>query len=219
MKMVRNKLIQHTINLGNCKLLYQAFVAYMQKKLYFSQVSKQISINRSNEQEYKEVMEVIRKVVSEHKSNLVPGVPQLNMCDDAVMVRKWLSRYSLVSCCQNKVLRSGRFFPMLIARLLGKSKTPALGYFTFRNFFFPYSKRTQLRVSNFLVTFCRTGHRPDVKRLTNATKVRRLIPWNALGRTKWKWFPLLAQCTTSMVVSWCLCKMFVLFYSPLKQTF
>lgn len=31
-------------------------------------------------------MEVIRTVVAEHKSNLVPGVPQLNMCDNAVMV-------------------------------------------------------------------------------------------------------------------------------------
>lgn len=40
---------------------------------------------RSSEQEYKEVMKVIRKVVSEHKSNLVPGVPQLNICDNGVM--------------------------------------------------------------------------------------------------------------------------------------
>lgn len=50
-------------------------------------VWKNTSLNRSSEQEYKDVMEVIRKVVSEHKSNLVPGVPQLNMCDNAVMVR------------------------------------------------------------------------------------------------------------------------------------
>lgn len=50
-------------------------------------VWKNTSLNRSSEQEYKDVMEVIRKVVSEHKSKLVPGVPQLNMCDNAVMVR------------------------------------------------------------------------------------------------------------------------------------
>lgn len=50
-------------------------------------VWKNTSLNRSSEQEYKDVMEVIRKVVSEHKSNLAPGVPQLNMCDNAVMVR------------------------------------------------------------------------------------------------------------------------------------
>ena len=49
-------------------------------------MSKYSTLNRSSESEYKEVMEVIRKVVSEHKSNLVPGVPQLNMCDNAVMV-------------------------------------------------------------------------------------------------------------------------------------
>lgn len=50
-------------------------------------VWKNTSLNRSSEQEYKDVMEVIRKVVSEHKSKLLPGVPQLNMCDNAVMVR------------------------------------------------------------------------------------------------------------------------------------
>ena len=50
-------------------------------------MSKNYSLNRSSKREYKQVMEVIRKVVSEHKSSLVPGVPQLNMCDNAVMVR------------------------------------------------------------------------------------------------------------------------------------
>ena len=49
-------------------------------------MSKCSPLNRSSEPEYKEAMEVIRKLVSEHKSNLVPGVPQLNMCDNAVMV-------------------------------------------------------------------------------------------------------------------------------------
>ncbi|XP_078367421.1 N-acetylgalactosamine-6-sulfatase-like [Oculina patagonica] len=40
---------------------------------------------RSSSQEYKEAMEMISKLVSHHKSSLVPGEPQLNMCDRAVM--------------------------------------------------------------------------------------------------------------------------------------
>ncbi|KAJ7374779.1 hypothetical protein OS493_005129 [Desmophyllum pertusum] len=40
---------------------------------------------RSTDQEYKDVMDVIRKLVSEHKSSLVPGEPQFNVCDNAVM--------------------------------------------------------------------------------------------------------------------------------------
>ena len=44
------------------------------------------SSNRSSSEEYKEAMEVISKLVSQHKSSLVPGEPQLNMCDKAVMV-------------------------------------------------------------------------------------------------------------------------------------
>lgn len=44
------------------------------------------STNRPSTQEYKEVMEMISKLVSEHKSALVPGEPQLNMCDNAVEV-------------------------------------------------------------------------------------------------------------------------------------
>ena len=74
MNMVRNKLHQ------NCWSLHEA------TETYISRVSIYSSINRSSEQKYKEAMEVIRIVVAEHKSNLVPGVPQLNMCDRAVMV-------------------------------------------------------------------------------------------------------------------------------------
>nr|XP_058972971.1 N-acetylgalactosamine-6-sulfatase-like [Pocillopora verrucosa] len=40
---------------------------------------------RSAEQEYKDVMITIRKLVSVHKSSLVPGEPQFNLCDEAVM--------------------------------------------------------------------------------------------------------------------------------------
>lgn len=40
---------------------------------------------RSSEQEYKDVMVTIRKLVAEHKTSLVPGEPQFNFCDDAVM--------------------------------------------------------------------------------------------------------------------------------------
>ena len=38
----------------------------------------------------KEYMEVLRRIsplVEQHKKTLVPGIPQLNMCDVAVMVR------------------------------------------------------------------------------------------------------------------------------------
>lgn len=40
---------------------------------------------RSTKQEYKDVMVTIRKLVSAHKSSLVPGEPQFNFCDEAVM--------------------------------------------------------------------------------------------------------------------------------------
>ena len=43
-------------------------------------------LDSSGNQEYKIAMETIEKVVEKHKSNLKPGVPQLNMCDPAVMV-------------------------------------------------------------------------------------------------------------------------------------
>ena len=46
------------------------------------------SINRSTKQEYKDVMVTIRNLVSAHKSSLVPGEPQFNFCDEAVMVRQ-----------------------------------------------------------------------------------------------------------------------------------
>jgi alpha-galactosidase/6-phospho-beta-glucosidase family protein len=36
--------------------------------------------------EYKEVMPWIQLKVNDHKTNLVPGEPQLNMCDRFVMV-------------------------------------------------------------------------------------------------------------------------------------
>ncbi|CAH3139558.1 unnamed protein product [Porites lobata] len=39
----------------------------------------------SSTPEYKEVMVTIRELVSEHKSSLIPGKPQLNMCDPSVM--------------------------------------------------------------------------------------------------------------------------------------
>lgn len=38
-------------------------------------------------QEYEDVLSRISPVVEQHKKSLVPGVPQLNMCDVAVMVR------------------------------------------------------------------------------------------------------------------------------------
>ena len=46
------------------------------------------SNDSSSTPEYKEVMVTIREQVAKHKSTLVPGEPQLNMCDPAVMVSK-----------------------------------------------------------------------------------------------------------------------------------
>lgn len=37
--------------------------------------------------EYQDALSRITAVVEKHKKGLVPGVPQLNMCDMAVMVR------------------------------------------------------------------------------------------------------------------------------------
>lgn len=37
-------------------------------------------------EEYQGVMERISAVVQQHKETMVPGVPQLNVCDKAVMV-------------------------------------------------------------------------------------------------------------------------------------
>lgn len=36
--------------------------------------------------EYKAVMPKIGQVVADHKTYLIPGTPQLNMCDDAIKV-------------------------------------------------------------------------------------------------------------------------------------
>lgn len=64
--------------------LSKGTLAFVAKATY---VTKQFSTNnRSSEQEYKDVMETIRKLVAEHKTSLVPGEPQFNFCDDAVMV-------------------------------------------------------------------------------------------------------------------------------------
>jgi len=49
-------------------------------------------MNRPSDPEYREVMPAIEKLVSEHKSTLIAGDPQLNICDQSVMVRillKW----------------------------------------------------------------------------------------------------------------------------------
>ena len=35
-------------------------------------------------------MITIRKLVSVHKSSLVPGEPQFNLCDEAIMVRQYV---------------------------------------------------------------------------------------------------------------------------------
>lgn len=47
-------------------------------------------MNRPSDPEYREVMPAIEKLVSEHKSTLIAGDPQLNICDQSVMVRKLL---------------------------------------------------------------------------------------------------------------------------------
>lgn len=44
-------------------------------------------MNRPSDPEYREVMPAIEKLVSEHKSTLIAGDPQLNICDQSVMVR------------------------------------------------------------------------------------------------------------------------------------
>ena len=36
--------------------------------------------------EYKSALNIIRPIVEKHRSTLIPGEPQLNYCDDAVMV-------------------------------------------------------------------------------------------------------------------------------------
>ena len=54
------------------------------------------STNRPSTQEYKEVMEMISELVSEHKSALVPGEPQFNMCDNAVEVSRQLKTFKLL---------------------------------------------------------------------------------------------------------------------------
>ena len=40
----------------------------------------------NDKEEYKTVMTTIDKVVQDHKSKMKRGTPQLNMCDNAVMV-------------------------------------------------------------------------------------------------------------------------------------
>lgn len=47
--------------------------------------------------EYHDVLSRISPVVEQHKKTLVPGAPQLNMCDVAVMVRFTHCKYLLVS--------------------------------------------------------------------------------------------------------------------------
>lgn len=42
---------------------------------------------RPKSEEYAEVMPKLEAVVKEHKAKLVPGEPQLNYCDRALMVR------------------------------------------------------------------------------------------------------------------------------------
>ena len=46
---------------------------------------------RPHSEEYKSVMPNIQKIVAAHKASLVPGAPQLNWCDRAVMVNSALS--------------------------------------------------------------------------------------------------------------------------------
>ena len=57
-------------------------------------------------------MSVIRKLVSEHKSSLVAGEPQLNMCDLAVMVS---DHNPLQVICRNKSVQE----PVLLDDLNG----------------------------------------------------------------------------------------------------
>lgn len=40
---------------------------------------------KPSDPEYREVMPAIEKLVSEHKSTLIAGDPQLNICDQSVM--------------------------------------------------------------------------------------------------------------------------------------
>lgn len=40
---------------------------------------------RLNSEEYITVMPIIQKLVDTHKNNLMPGEPQLNVCDRSVM--------------------------------------------------------------------------------------------------------------------------------------
>lgn len=42
--------------------------------------------------EYQDVLQSVSAVVQQHQKTLVPGMPQLNMCDLAVMVRAKLPK-------------------------------------------------------------------------------------------------------------------------------
>lgn len=46
-----------------------------------------VSVYSVLDKEYMDTLSWISPVVEEHKSTLVAGIPQLNMCDVAVMVR------------------------------------------------------------------------------------------------------------------------------------
>ena len=56
-------------------------------------------------------MITIRKLVSVHKSSLVPGEPQFNLCDEAVMVRQYVClRIESTFNWGFKVIRDALFF-------------------------------------------------------------------------------------------------------------
>ena len=68
-------------------------------------------------------MITIRKLVSVHKSSLVPGEPQFNLCDEAVMVRQYVCL-----CIEStfnwgfKVIRDALFLTALLCFLITLKK-------------------------------------------------------------------------------------------------
>ena len=68
-------------------------------------------------------MIAIRKLVSVHKSSLVPGEPQFNLCDEAVMVRLYVSlRIESTFNWGFKVIRDALFLTALLCFLITLKK-------------------------------------------------------------------------------------------------
>lgn len=55
--------------------------------------------------EYQDALSRISAVVKEHKETLVPGMPQLNMCDMAVMVRHITKSFTVTNTVGHEAIK------------------------------------------------------------------------------------------------------------------